>query len=104
MPDFERLLLENDDPVVKNLLVELDDRGREKGGAEIEARLQDVLAGFERRQRNQRLQGRTTALKQRQLAEEDELAVLVELEKHERARQEQNAQRARQGISDPTDG
>jgi hypothetical protein len=62
------------------------------------------LAGFERRQRDHQLRDRTAALKQRQMAQEDELAVLVELEKHERARQEEQAQRARQGISGPTDG
>ena len=50
------------------------------------------------------MRGRTAALKQRQLAEEDELAVLVELEQHERARQQEQAQRAGQGISEPTDG
>jgi DNA primase len=104
LPDFERLLLEIDDPVVKNLLVELDEAGCRKAGAEADVWLRDVLAGFERRQQEQWVQGRTAALKQRQLAEEDELAVLVELEKHQRARQEQQELRGRQGISDPTDG
>lgn len=104
VPEFERLLLENDDPVVKNLLVELDERGREKSGAETSTRLRDVLSGFERRQREQQLRGRTAALKQRHLPEEDALAVLVELERHERARQAEIEQRAREGISEPTDG
>ena len=104
VPDFERLLLENDDPVVKNLLVELDERGREKSGAETSTRLRDVLSGFERRQQEQHLRGRTAALKQRHLREEDALAVLVELERHERARQAEIEQRAREGISEPTDG
>jgi len=104
VPDVDRLLLENDDPVVKNLLVELDERGRAKLGADADVRLNDVLAGFERRQQNQRLQLRAASLKQPQLAEEDELAVLVELERHERARQQQKELRARPGISGPTDG
>lgn len=104
LPDFERLLLEIDDPVVKNLLVELDETGRRKAGGEADVRLRDVLAGFERRQQEQRMRGRTAALKHRQLAEEDELAVLLELEKQQRARHQEQELRARQGISDPTDG
>jgi DNA primase len=102
--DVERLLLENDDPGIKNLLVELDERGSAKRGASVEARLQDVLAGFERRQTNERMRERTAALKQRQLAEEEELAMLVELEQRERARQQAQSQRAREDTSEPTDG
>ena len=104
LPDFERLLLEFDDPVVKNLLVELDEGGRRKASAEPEARQRDVLAGFEHRQQKQRMQGPTAALKTRQLAEEEELAILLELERHERARQQAQDERTRQGISEPTDG
>lgn len=104
LPDYERLLLEIDDPVVKNLLVELDVHGRSKGGADAEVRLRDVLAGFERRQREHWTRNRTAALKGRQLAEEDELAVLLELERQQLARQKENEERARLGISDPTEG
>ena len=104
VPTLQRLLLENDDPLVKNLLVDLDHRGREKGAAEVEVRLLDVLAGFESRQRNRRMRDRTAALKQGQLPEEDELATLLELERHERAKQQQQEQRARHGTSELTDG
>ncbi len=104
LPDFERLLLEIDDPVVKNLLVELDENGRQKSGADAEVRLQDVLAGFERRRQEQQMRPRTVALKQRQLAEEEELAVLLELEQQQRARQQEIEDRSRSGISDPTEG
>ena len=104
LPDYERLLLEIDDPGVKNLLVELDVHGRSKGGADAEVRLRDVLAGFERRQREHWTRNRTAALKGRQLAEEDELAVLLELEQQQLARQKENEERARLGISDPTEG
>ena len=31
MPDFDRLMLEFDDPVIKNLLVELDEQEQAKG-------------------------------------------------------------------------
>src|SRR5262249_24396267 len=103
LPDYARLLLEIDDPVVKNLLVELDESRRRKGDAEIDSRLADVSAGFERRQREQTIRGRTAALKQGQVSKEDELAVLLELEQHERARQRHQDERARQGISDLTD-
>ena len=89
--------------MVKNLLVELDENGRRKGVAEIEARLADVLAGFERRHREDALRGRTAALKQGQVSKEDELGVLLELEQHERVRQQRQDERARQGISDLTD-
>jgi DNA primase len=104
LPDFERLLLEIDDPAIKNLLVELDESGRGKNRAEAEARLRDVLAGFEHRQREHSLRGRTDALKQRQLPEEDELALLLELEQHQRARQQEQEDRSRLGISELTEG
>ena len=92
VPDVERLLLENDDAWVKNLLVELDERGRAKFTADTNDRLTGVLAAFERRQQDRQIQQRTESLKQRQMAEEDELAVLVELERHGRARQQQQKQ------------
>jgi DNA primase len=104
VPDFERLLLENDDPVVKNLLVELDERGRAKSGTPPDVRLNDVLASFERRGHDEQNRDQTTALKQRQLAQEDELAVLLEIQCRETARQQQQELRARGGISGPTDG
>ncbi|MBI3837063.1 MAG: hypothetical protein HY288_03910 [Planctomycetia bacterium] len=104
LPEFERLLLEIDDPVVKNLLVELDEGARAKAGSESEVRLRDVLAGFERRQREQRTRSRTAALKQGQLPKEEELAVLLELEQQQRARQQEQDERTRTGISEPTDG
>jgi DNA primase len=104
LPDFPRLLLEIDDEAIKNLLVELDESGRGKARGDVEFRLRDVLTGFERRQREQVLRGRTAALKQRQLPEEDELAVLLELERHERARQQEQDERARRDISALTEG
>ncbi len=104
LPDFARLLLEFDDPLVKNLLVELDENGRRKPEAEIEARLQDVLTGYERRQREHRLQAPAAALKLGQLAEEEQLAVLLQLEQHHLARQQEQQARARLGTSNPTDG
>jgi hypothetical protein len=46
----------------------------------------------------------TAALRERRLPEEDELAVLLELEKQQRERQQQIEDRSRLGISDPTEG
>ena len=53
-PDFARLLLEFDDPEVKNLLVELDEQARLKPAVEFDVRLQDVLASFQHRARCRR--------------------------------------------------
>jgi DNA primase len=103
-PDFDRLLLEIEDPVVKNLLVELDEEGRRKATTDFELRLRDVLTGFEHRQRERTMRGRTSALRDHQLKEEDELAVLLELERQARARQQEIQERSRLGISDPTEG
>jgi len=102
--NFERLLLEIDDPVVKNLLVELDESGRRKADAEVAARRHDVFAGFERRRREQALKGCTTALNEGPLKKEDERALLLELERHLRARQQAQNERSRLGISELTEG
>jgi len=104
LPDYHRLLLEIDDAVVKNLLVELDEGGHRKVAGDVTARLQDVLSGFERRRQEHWLRTQTAALKQRHIAEEDQLAVLQELERQQRTRQEENESRARSGSSEPTDG
>jgi hypothetical protein len=93
--DFERLLLEIDDREVKNLLVELDESGRSKGAVEFNARLHDVLETFRHREHQQLTRTRTAALKEGRLAEEDELALLKQI---------QQQVKIRQGISDPTEG
>ncbi len=104
VPDFSRLLLEIDDPVVKTMLVELDESGGRKAAAELQARVHDVLAGFERREREQQVRHRTSQLKQSNLTAEDELAVLLELQRHQQAAQQALEDRSRLGISDPTEG
>jgi DNA primase len=104
LPEFDRLLLEIDDEAIKNLLVELDESGREKPLSEVDVRLNDVLAGFERRPKDQWLRDRTHALQQRQIAKEDEAGVLKELEEYLRARDQQKEERSRLGISELTEG
>ena len=94
-PDFARLLLEFDDAEVKNLLVELDEQARLKPSAEFDVRLQDVLAGFERRAGAAAMQTHTARLKQGQLSDEEAMSLLLKIQQQEKSRQ---------GISAPTDG
>jgi hypothetical protein len=93
--DFHRLLLEFDDPQVKNLLVELDEQARLKPNAEFDGRFQDVLASFQRRVDAEEVHAQTTRLKAEQLPEEEALALLLKI---------QQQVKSRQGISAPTDG
>ena len=93
--DFARLLLEFDDPEVKNLLVELDEQARQKPSAEFDVRLQDVLASFGHRAGAAEMQNHTARLKEPQLPEEEALALLLKI---------QQQVKNRQGISAPTDG
>jgi DNA primase len=106
LPEFERLLLEIDDPVVKTLLVELDETGRAKATVDNEARLRDVLAGFERRKDQPIIQSHKRLLSARSASPEEEDALLRELELIERKRLEQAQEREnyQQGISEPTEG
>ncbi|HEX4146303.1 MAG TPA: DNA primase [Pirellulales bacterium] len=94
-PDFPRLLLEFDDPQVKNLLVELDEQARQKPAVEIDARLQDVLASFQHRVGTAQMQTDTARLKQQQLSDDEALALLLKI---------QQQAKNRQGISPLTDG
>ena len=93
--DFARLLLEIDDPQVKNLLVALDESGRSKGSSDASARIDDVLAGFQRRRQEPWRRAQTAALNEGKLKEDEELAILLQIAKQERIRQ---------GISEPMDG
>ena len=95
-PDFARLLLEFDDPEVKNLLVELDEQARLKPSEEFDVRLQDVLASFSHRTGAAEIKAQTAHLRELEQRSHDEgLALLLKIHQ-----QEQN----RQGISPPTDG
>jgi DNA primase len=94
-PDFARLLLEFDDPEVKNLLVELDEQARLKPSVDFDARLQDVLASVSHREGVAEMQTHTARLKQQQLSDEEALALLLKIEQQVKNRQ---------GISPLTDG
>ncbi len=103
-PDFDRLLLEFDEPAIKNLLVDLDEQGRaktldEKGNvkptAEPSVRLRDLLDTLKRRGHQRAVDDHARKLRDTQLTSDEELAVLERLIEQERTRQ---------GISSPTDG
>ncbi len=104
LPNHARLLLEIDDAEVKNLLVELEETGRDKPASEVDVRLADVLDRFEQRQRQCEADGRIEALNQKQLAFEEEQALLLELLEHYRAENTARTERSRSGISEPTEG
>src|SRR4029077_1113420 len=94
-PDFDRLLLEFDDPATKSLLVDLDEQGRAKSSTEPAARLHDLLASLRRRHQHQSLDHQTRILRERRLDADQELAALENLIEQERTRQ---------GISSPMEG
>ncbi len=94
-PEFSRLLLEFDEPVVKSLLVDLDEQGRSKTSAEPAAQLRDLLDVFRRQQHGKSLDEQAQGLRESQLGADDELSILNQLIDQERTRQ---------GISSPMEG
>ena len=97
LPDFDRLILEFDDPSLKSLLVDLDEQGRAKGSrmAEPAELLSELLKAFQRREVEKQQPGQMVALRERNLAEDQEIDLLKKIVQQERSRQ---------GISDPMDG
>lgn len=96
-PTFDRLMLEFDDPAVKSLLVELDEQGaaKEEEVADPESLLKDLIKSFQEREAIQQRPHFEGSLRQGGLDESEQLAMLRKIREQERARQ---------GISDPTDG
>jgi len=96
-PTFDRLMLEFDDPVLKSLLVELDEGGRAKGqrDAEPEALVQELIKTIEKQEADRQRPAQIVALREGGLDDSQETALLEQI-----IRQERN----RQDISDPTDG
>ena len=98
LPEFNRVLTVVDDPEVKNLLVELDERGRQKAEyAEDHAadRLNGLILAYDQTRTTRESRHKLIALEEEQLNAEQELDLLDELIQ---------LQRERQGISAPTDG
>jgi DNA primase len=95
-PDFDRLMTEFDDAGIKNLLVDVEERAREKSGASVApGRLRDLLAWHRSRDQEYALQAQARALRDPKLHDDDALRMLNELVERERTRQ---------GISAPTEG
>jgi len=97
LPDFDRLILEFDDPSLKSLLVDLDEQGRAKGSrmAEPAELLNDLLKAFQRRNVEKQQPGQLVALRGQNLDNDQEMDLLKNILQQERSRQ---------GISDPMDG
>jgi DNA primase len=57
-PSFEQLMLESEDPAMKNLLVRLEEHGRAKAQSDNEQWLAEVLASFERMKEDAELDSR----------------------------------------------
>ena len=97
-PDFGNVLTAMDDPGLKNIWVELDERAHAKAAAaqtQARDRLQGLISNFRyttmTRDRRQQL----AALEEKRLDDQEELAVLQSLIAQERGRH---------GISAPKDG
>ena len=97
LPDFDRLILEFDDPSLKSLLVDLDEQGRAKGSrmAEPAELFNDLLKAFQRKEMERQRPGRLAALREQNLADDQEIDLLKRIVQQEKSRQ---------GISDPMDG
>ncbi len=98
-PAFERLMLEFDEPAVKSLLVELDEEGRRKGVTEPEPLLENLIASFKGREAEKMGAARQAALREGGLNADQQSDLIKQIEEEARTRQ-----RARHGISDPTEG
>jgi len=98
-PTFDRLMLEFEDPAIKSLLVELDERGRAKEVTAPESLLQSLIRSFQEQAATKQQPFHTAALREGGLDDEQQRDLLREIEEQERSRQQ-----AQQGISDPTDG
>jgi len=96
-PDFDHLMLELDDMQVKSLLVELDEQGQAKAGCTPDPLpfIKELITAFDRRDAQRERPAQAVALRQPQLEPNEQLGLLEQIIQQERARQ---------GISRPTDG
>ncbi|HVU88751.1 MAG TPA: DNA primase [Pirellulales bacterium] len=92
---FDHLLVQFDEPELKSLIVDLDERGRAKGGTEIAAELEQLLAAHRHRADQIEQRRGMSALAERRVDEQAEAEILRQICERERSRQ---------GISVPTDG
>jgi DNA primase len=85
-PDFERLMTEFDDQNIKSLLVDLEERAREKSAADTVERLRELVAWHERRHAAQAIQSQARTLREEKLSDDDALQLLQGLIEKERNR------------------
>jgi DNA primase len=97
LPTFDRLMLEFDDPAMKNLLVELDEARQAKGDRPTDPSvlLEELVKNLERKEIQRRRPAQIVALREGRLDTSQELDLLTRIVQQERSRQ---------GISEPTDG
>ena len=96
--EFNAVLAEIEDPQLKHVLVELDDRAHEKSPKAIldgPTRLRSVIRQFHQRHELIELRQTEAALEQRAFNEQEELSVFSQMIA---------AKRRQQGIAAPTDG
>jgi DNA primase len=96
--DFNAVLSQIEDPRLKHVLVELDDRAHDKSPKAIldgPTRLRSVIRQFHQRHEQREIRQTEAALAQRTFSEQEELSVLQQMIA---------AKRRQQGITAPTDG
>jgi DNA primase len=93
--DFHRLLVSFDEPEIKSLLVDLDERGSMKQSSPVDERLELLLAGLRRRKQEAESRRRLAALRDRNTDEQEGVKLLLEAIQQERSRH---------CISESTDG
>lgn len=94
-PSFDRLMLEFDEPAVQSLLVELDENGSAKAIADPPMILEEWIRNYQRTQAERQYPHVAGLLREKKLDDEQEMEVLLQFVKQ---------QKARQGISEPTEG
>ena len=97
LPDFDRLMLELDEPAAKSLLVELDERWHQKQERTIppETLLHDMIKNIQNEEAKKRRPAQLVALREGQLDTDQGMAVLLKILEQEGSRQ---------GIAKPKDG
>lgn len=96
--DFNAVLSQIEDPRLKRILVELDDRAHDKSPKAIldgPTRLRSVIRQFHQRHEQREIRQTEAALANRNFSEQEELSVLQQMIA---------AKRRQQGISAPTEG
>ncbi len=96
-PEFDRLMLELDEPALKNLLIELDqsEQAKHRRLGDPPALLEELINKLFEKEAQRQRPGQTVALREGRLDASQEKALLEEMLRQERSRH---------GISGPTDG